>query len=395
MKPHATTWPHPVGPDESAGVSMPLASSPAAVGQWAGWPGQVSLPAAAHSLASRRVAVYFVASPLQYLAARRIAMHHETGAAQVLVWYQPGVQAVVRPQDWDATMHMPWPRWDPLPGPFGRHRRLRDNIRRVADLVGHADVLHLHSAVFDTEAINYLLHALPRLCGARTLRARILPDGIINVRRYPLSATKQWLMHLRSVRRLVAPELRYTPFSGDRIGSDAPFCDRIYVLPGLPHEYPAQKVVTLPDLAQRAAPGDRPDNVRRALVIGQPLVGTGLLDTAGLSAVSSRMRDWLGENDIHHVVYKSHPKDKHAELSAAGDVQVQLDEPLEQWMTRQSFAAVVGVRSTSLLLARQIYGPGTQVRAFGWDRVNFKSDAERRSMEQAFATVGVPIDTGA
>lgn len=355
----------------------------------------VSVPPLAVSQACRRVAVYFVASPLQYLAARRIALQHEAGATQVLVWYQPGVQAIVRPQEWDATMHMPWPRWDPLPGLFGRHRRLRDNVRRMAKLLGHADVLHLHSAVFDTEAINYFLHALPRLCGARELRARILPDGIINVRRYPLSATKQWLMRLRCVRRLVAPELRYTPFSGDRIGSDAPFCDRVYVLPGLPHEYPAQKVVTLPDLAQRAAPADRPANVRRALVIGQPLVGTGLLDTAGLSAVTSRMRDWLRENEIHQVVYKPHPKDKHSELSVAGDVQVQLDEPLEQWMTRQTFAAVVGVRSTSLLLARQIYGPDTQVRAFGWDRVNFKSDAERQSMEHAFSTMGVPLDSGA
>jgi hypothetical protein len=46
----------------------------------------------------------------------------------------------------------------------------------------------------------------------------------------------------------VAPELDYWCFSGDRIGSDAPFCDRIYVIPGLPHEYPADKVVVLPPL---------------------------------------------------------------------------------------------------------------------------------------------------
>ena len=115
---------------------------------------------------SERVALYFVASPLQYLAARRIAENFEAGARQVLVWYKPGVTPIVREADWDAAGYMPWPRWEPLPGPFGRHRRLRDNIRRVAALVGPCDSLHIHSAVFDTEAINYFLRALPKACGA-------------------------------------------------------------------------------------------------------------------------------------------------------------------------------------------------------------------------------------
>ena len=107
------------------------------------------------------VALYFVASPLQYLAARRIAEHFEPGARQVLVWYKPGVEAVVRSADGDAARYMPWPRWEPLPGPFGRLRRQRDNLKQVATLVGRCDTLHIHSAVFDTEAINYFLRALP------------------------------------------------------------------------------------------------------------------------------------------------------------------------------------------------------------------------------------------
>ena len=66
-----------------------------------------------------RVAVYFVASPLQYLAARQIAGRFETGARQVLVWYKRSLASVVQPAEWDACSYMPWPRWDPLPGLFG------------------------------------------------------------------------------------------------------------------------------------------------------------------------------------------------------------------------------------------------------------------------------------
>lgn len=337
------------------------------------------------------VAVYFVASPLQYLAARQIAQAHERGARQVLVWYQPGVQPIVRAQDWDASTYMPWPRRHPLPGPFGRHRRLRANIRQVASLVGRCDELHLHSAVFDTEAINYFLHALPRTSGARVLRARILPDGIINVRRYPLSGGKRGLMWVRGLRALAAPELRYTRFAGDRIGSDAPFCDRIYLLPGLPHEYPAAKVVTLAPLAQPAV-GEDGGTTGRALVIGQPLVGNGLLDAQGLATVTARMRAWLAARGIRHVVYRGHPKDPNAELSVPGDEMLQLREPMELWLPRQRFDAVVGVRSTLLPFARQVYGPSTAVVAFGWDALRFKSDAERRSMRQAFEGIGVCID---
>ena len=176
---------------------------------------------------SGTVAVYFVASPLQYLAARRIAERIEDGARQVLIWYKPGIEAVVDPAEWDACSYMAWPRLEPLPGTVGRHRRLRANIRLVAGLVGRCERLLLHSAVYDTEAINYFLHALPLACGAREMHARILPDGLISIRRYPLSLARRALQWPRKVRRLLAPELDYQCFAGDRIGSDAPFCDRI------------------------------------------------------------------------------------------------------------------------------------------------------------------------
>ena len=213
---------------------------------------------------ARRVALYFVASPLQYLAAKRIAEDFEAGARQVLVWYKRGVTPVVNEQDWDAAAYMAWPRWEPLPGAFGRHRRLRANIRQVAELVGRCEELVIHSAVFDTEAINYFLRALPKACGAATMHARILPDGIISIRRYPLSRTKRAAQVLRKLRRLAAPELDYWCFDGDRIGSDAPFCDRIYVLPGLPHEYPEDKTLRLPPLVAGTARPDEPVGPRAA-----------------------------------------------------------------------------------------------------------------------------------
>lgn len=340
-----------------------------------------------------RVAVYFVASPLQYLAARRIAENFEAGARQVLVWYKPGVTPIVREADWDAAGYMPWPRWEPLPGPFGRHRRLRDNIRRVAALVGPCDSLHIHSAVFDTEAINYFLRALPKACGAREMRARILPDGIISIRRYPLAPAKRLAQYARKLRRLVAPELDYWCFGGDRIGSDAPFCDRIYVIAGLPHEYPADKVVVLPPLVTpRAGAAAGAASERTALVIGQPLVGAGLMKPADRDAVSDEIRAWLAALGIRRIIYKGHPKDPEQELKQPDYETLSLDEPLEVHLANTPYDAVVGVRSSALLFARQTSPASTRVVAFGWGRVRFKSDDEKRQMGEAFRSTGVILN---
>ncbi len=337
-------------------------------------------------------AVYFVASPLQYLAARRIAERFEAGSRQVLVWYKPAVGRIVRPSEWDAAEYMPWPRFEPLPGTFGRHRRLRANLQRVAQLAGPCETLHLHSAVFDTEAINYFLRGLPRLCGARSMHARILPDGLISIRRYPLNAVKRLLQYPRKLRRLFAPELDYWCFSGDRIGSDAPFCDRVYVLPGLPHEYPAGKVVELPPLVERNADAPARASGRRALVIGQPLVGGfNLMQEADMQAVTAGIHAWLAQEGYTQVDYKGHPRDPRRQLCHPDYRVIELDEALETYLARSAYDAVVGVRSSALLFARQVYGPDTRVIGFGWDRVIFKSEAEHADMRKAFTQCGVEL----
>ncbi|HEX2531790.1 MAG TPA: polysialyltransferase family glycosyltransferase [Burkholderiaceae bacterium] len=345
------------------------------------------------SMSGSKVAVYFVASPLQYLAARRIAENFEDDARQVLVWYKPGLKAVVEETQWDACSYMPWPRLEPLPGAFGRHRRLRANIRLVAQLVGRCDTLVLHSAVFDTEAINYFLHALPAACGAREVHARILPDGLISIRRYPLNAPKRMLQHLRKLRQLFAPELRYQYFSGDRIGSDAPFCDRIYVLPDLPCEYPPEKVCVLPplvDTARQASDGAS-SGEGRALVIGQPLTGFGLLSPQDLAAVTLEIRAWLERQGIRNIDYKAHPKDQIHELSHPDYRLIDPPGALESYMAATHYDAVVGVRSSALLFARNIYPGSVRVLAFGWNRVRFKSQEEKEDMRKAFSACGVEL----
>ncbi len=330
----------------------------------------------------KRTAVFFVASPLHYLAARRITRDHERGARHVLVYYSRVLEPVVRPGDWDAVLHIPWPRFEPMPGPFGRHRRLLENLRRVAEAVGPTDALVLHSPVFDTEAINYFLRALPKLTGAATMRARILPDGLLNVQRYPLSPVRRAAQWLRGLRRLASPVLHYWRFSGDRIGSDAPFVDRIYVLAGFPHRYDPDRTVALAPLVEPppARDGRAVSPAPRALVIGQPLVGVGLMDEAARTATSAEIAQWIAHTCAGPVDYKAHPREgAQHELREPHYDLLEIDEPIESHLARNSYTAVAGCCSTALFIARQVCGPEVRIAAFGVDRVRFKGAGKREN----------------
>lgn len=340
---------------------------------------------------TRRAAVYFVASPLHYLAARRVALDHEAGSRQVLVCYRPALQAMVRHEDWDAVVMMPWPRFDPLPGLFGRLRRTLANLREVAAAVGPADELVLHSPVYDTEAINYFLHALPRLTGARAREARILPDGLLNLSRHPLNAARRLAQRLRLLRRLAHPLLRYTTFSGDRIGSDAPFVDRIYVLDGFPHPYDPAKVQVLAPLVQAATPVSSAVPLR-ALVVGQPLVAVGLLTEPERAALAARIDAWLAGLGVAEVHYKAHPRESGpGELCCARYTRLAIDEPLEAYLAREPYPVIAGCCSTALYTARQIGGAGTRIAAFGVRQVRFKAPDARDNALALMRQLGIDI----
>ena len=337
-----------------------------------------------------RAAVYFVASPLHYLAARRVSLDHEAGARQVLVCYRPALASMIRREDWDAVVLMPWPRFDPLPGPFGRLRRTLANLRVIAEAVGPVDELHLHSPVYDTEAINYFLRALPRLTGAKVLRARILPDGLLNLARHPLNAARRLAQRLRGLRRLASPLLQYTPFGGDRIGSDASFVDRIYVLDGFPHPYDPAKAKVLAPLVQRPAGAAPP--ARRALVVGQPLVGVGLLDEAECRRVAEGIDAGLAQQGVDEVHYKAHPRESgKGELDRPRYRRLTIDEPLESWLAREPYSVIAGCCSTALYTARQIGGSGTCIAAFGVDQVRFKNSDARDNALRLMQQLGIEL----
>lgn len=343
------------------------------------------------------VAVFCVASPLHYLAACQVAQRFEQGARRVLVVYRPSVMRSVDAARWEAVVEAPWPRMWPMAGPFGRHRRLLDNVRRVMAACGPAargGRVHLHAPVFDTEAVNYLLAALCRVAGAREVRARILPDGVLNLASYPLSTAARIGQHVRRLRSLVSPMLSYTTFGGDRTGSDAPFVDRIYVLEGFTSPYRRERVTVLSSLAfaRQTPDGSRQsaeDQPLRALVIGQPLTGDRRMRAADVEAVARSIEEWLAAQGITDIRFKAHPRDSRHDLRRPSWQLLEIEVPLEQHLAESHYDVVVGVTSTTLFLARQICGPAVRVAAFGTDRFDWRAPGKREEVLALMRRLGI------
>ncbi len=336
----------------------------------------------------KMVSIYCVASPLHYLCASQIREHHDTCERQIILYYRSGLTSLIDIKIWKEIIYAPWPRFEPLPGLFGKQRRLISNIKNLAALVGQVDEVHFHSPVFDTEAINYYLHGLRVLCGNPDIKARILPDGVMNLSSRPMPLSKRLGQYLRKLRRLTSPLLNYWCFSGDRIGSDASFVDRIYTLPDLPSPYAKHKVHPI-RLWDNPSGLQQKGRASKVLIVGQPLCGIGLLDARQVRQISMMIADWLKAQGVQEVYYKPHPRDPEHEFQVAGSQVLEITVPLEQHLLQAPYSAIVGVDSTTLLLAKQMFGARIPVHSFGMNLLKNATSESLVQLRQIMKNTGI------
>lgn len=345
---------------------------------------------AADNMKTSVVNVFLIYSPLHYLAAESVAVNFEKGTRNYLFHLKPEYAELADPACWDEVRFLPWPRYFPEKGAFGVLRRTRNNLRLVGELCAGATEIRLHTTVIDSEAVNYLINYLRANFPGARFSIRIIPDGLLNITRRPLKGIKPALQYLKKFRRLVAPELDYYTFRGDRTGADDPLVDRIYLMPSLPHEYDAAKVVELPPLVAFTG-ADEAVRPRRALVVGQPLLGFKRMAPEHCATVTQGIRDFVAALGIDEVHFKAHPKDRMRGLAAPGYRDLELREPLELHLAHTPYDLVIGVFSTALVTARLILPESSRVVAYGTNLVRYRYPAERGELEDCFKSCGVEV----
>jgi len=335
--------------------------------------------------------LFLIYSPLHYLAAESIAVHFEQNAHNYLFYLKLEFQKLVDPSKWDAVNFLPWPRFYPEKGLFGGMRRAVKNLKLVAGLCEGATTIRLHTTVIDTEAVNYLINFLKASFPCASFSVRIIPDGLLNIRRHPMGRLKEALQYLKKARRLFFPALDYYTFSGDRTGSDDPIVDRIYLLPHFPHQYNSAKTVKLPSLTASPESEETGWHAPRALVIGQPLVDFKRMSVANVEVVTRGIRDFIEQCSILEIDYKAHPKDRERDYDNPDYHDLNIDIALESYLSKHPYDLVIGVCSTALLTARLIMPISTRVVAYGINLMEFRSKNEREEIESPFKKLDVKI----
>ncbi len=305
----------------------------------------------------------------------------------ILICYKPKLQEIVSDPIWDNILYMPWPRYEPLPGFFGVSRRLLSNIKLVEKTIEKKANIYCFSATYDNEAVNYFINFIKK--NSINCNFSLIPDGALNLIRYPQSIVSRIFKILRIFRLLYSRKMRYTFYGGDRLGADADFVKSIYVIPGLKTEYDEKKVIQLKLFHSTMI--IKTVQKKRALIIGQPLTGYKLIDRQRLMQISSEIREWSCAHNIEEIFYKNHPKDKEENLFEEGYKLLPRDVLVERFLSNNYFDYVIGVHSSVLIYAKQLYGNQNEVISFGIDRLKFKNQNLKIKLYNLYNELGIVI----
>lgn len=336
------------------------------------------------------VNLFIVYSPLHYICTEHIVEHFEKNQDNYLFYIKEPFAEMVRSTLCREAVFLPWPRFYPEKGVCGRLQRTLKNLQIVESYCKGYDTIQIHTPVIDTEAINYFINHLTSSFPNASVTVRLIPDGVLNIQRHPLGTIKEFLQYFRKLRLLASPKLNYYPLRGDRTGSDESIVDRIYVLPGFPHEYNRDKVVEMPPFYQvdesQTCKGEL-----RALVIGQPLVGRKRLTTKKQMVIKTGIAKLLSDNGVSCIDYKSHHREKNLEFLSESYREIFFEEPLETFLVNNHYDMVVGIYSTALLTARLVLPLNCRVISFGFDQIDFKDNDTKAKILSVFEKLGVEI----
>jgi hypothetical protein len=280
-----------------------------------------------------------------------------------------------------------------------RARTLKQRVNRLCSEVtaaGATTHIHYHCANLKTPLLNYPIAALKKQFPNSNITVNIITDGTSNFKRKSMSDKAAQRLQLLSQRKLYRwLGLNFTLFNRERFGIDADIVQRIYLLPGAPHEYDASRVVAVPieDLSLPATQTHSVNHMHdglRALVIGEKLTERGWLTTDNEQRISADIAQLLHDNGIIDIDYVPHPTATHLDLWQDHYTRVITQDPIELRLMQHRYTVIFGIASTALFTARLLQPKDGKTISIGLHCLTGRN-ALAETIGVAFAGMGIEV----
>lgn len=358
--------------------------------------------------------LFLIGSDFKLLVAELVRQQYPiVGRCHVLSYTQSIVDTIDR-SAWDSVHRLYWASGSKLDKYLGMRARIHHYLDVVSELTRGADQVTLYLNSIHSESCNYMIRGVLDARPGVRLRVHLLMDGLLNLRPRPMGLFRRTPQLVNTLRWLWDRRIRYYVYRGDRLGTEDPIVERVYLVEGFPHRYPPQKVATFRlrrsgagegGEAGRARGGDGGDEgdaasaagPRRLLVLGTPLER--LLSEPAVRDVRDelvRLADGLAADEVH---YKPHPLEKPESYCYCppGATVVRQGGCVERLLASRRYDAVLGTVSSAMINLR-LFLPRLPVYAGAIDRI--ARAARRGSSIHDFIRTGrehgvILLDTGA
>lgn len=251
----------------------------------------------------------------------------------------------------------------------------------ISNLPSPPSEITIHIPRLSTSKTNFIINFIRYHFPKAKVSTAIIPHGVVNFSLLKISIRKKLKFIIRNaLSRLDKnnPDISYYIPTGDLIGGLDKITRTIYVLPGAPHPYPAEKIKYLPSFNQFIGnPQKNTTPKSKALIIGQPALKSGTLSKKNHDEINSHIKEWLHENLIDEVLYSKHPRSgEHLDFYDPNYSILEQNSAIERLIPELGISHVISCYSAALFTAKMMLGDEVRVISFGARLANFKNKKE-------------------
>ena len=294
-----------------------------------------------------------------------------------------------------------WPayfiKFQKLNGLFGRQRGIQRYLKSIFDILTNHSIkkINFFMPIISGSQYNYIIHSAKTKYGKKNITINIIPDGAANLEKFPLTSKnrKKIIKKEKSIFERTF-NIKYTPYYDDKYGIVSDAVDNIYIIPDMPHQYPKNKVISLPKPKIKGI--NAKNKSKKVLILGQYLASTGLITKEAEIETKNRIVKLINENKYKDIYYIPHTMTKSHnyfnELLIDGAKIIPPEKPIELYMMDDNhFDVVIATLSSALITTKIFFGKDIRVISIGTELLPEKTHDIFKESISFYKQLGIEV----